>query len=251
MRVEDPLGLGVPGSSLGQVSSLCPDGCVAEAPAAHHRRSCCITATSTGGLLRSGCLGWRKRHMSSRSILSASAAAPATESRPAPRGLAGHCRPIRPRRPDARAVRPTRPGPTRRRPGAAGRSPDKPGPDGGAPCIALRRPDPPAAGRARTVAASAAGRVGSGDRTVQADRQQNDLGLPRLPNGVGFFPHPYSAVSSAFLAVGLPSRGDNGVTSFTFAIDPGFRSCLSAGGANRDGGISQPPYLTTYLLVQA
>src|SRR3954449_8099301 len=51
----------------------------------------------------------------------------------------------------------------------------------------------------------------------------------RLPNGVGFLPHPSSAVSSAFLAVRLPSRGDNGVTSFTPLDHSGLRSCLSAG----------------------
>src|SRR5208337_1248627 len=53
----------------------------------------------------------------------------------------------------------------------------------------------------------------------------------RLPSGVGLFPHPSSAVSSAFFAVRLPLRGDNGVSSFTFSIVPGVRSCLSAGGA--------------------
>ncbi len=37
------------------------------------------------------------------------------------------------------------------------------------------------------------------------------------------------------------SRGDNGVTSFTFAIDPGFRSCLSAGGAPSATGELQAP----------
>ncbi len=52
-----------------------------------------------------------------------------------------------------------------------------------------------------------------------------------LQNGIGLLPHPFPAVSSAFFAVSLPSRGDNGVTSFIFAIDPGVRSCLSAGGA--------------------
>src|SRR4051812_37254014 len=33
----------------------------------------------------------------------------------------------------------------------------------------------------------------------------------RLPIGIGFFPHPSAAASSAFFAVRLPSRGDNGV----------------------------------------
>jgi hypothetical protein len=40
----------------------------------------------------------------------------------------------------------------------------------------------------------------------------------RLPTGVGFFPHPTAAASSAFFAVRLPVRGDNGVTSFIFGI---------------------------------
>src|SRR5208337_1820136 len=53
----------------------------------------------------------------------------------------------------------------------------------------------------------------------------------RLPSGVGLFPHPASAVSSAFFAVRLPLRGGNRVSSFTFSIVPGVRSCLSAGGA--------------------
>src|SRR6478736_443591 len=40
----------------------------------------------------------------------------------------------------------------------------------------------------------------------------------RLPSGIGLLPHPPSAASSASLAVGLPSRGGNGVTSFIFTI---------------------------------
>src|SRR5262249_5853866 len=41
----------------------------------------------------------------------------------------------------------------------------------------------------------------------------------RLPIGVGLFPHPSSAVSSASFAVRLPRGGDNGVTSFIFWIN--------------------------------
>src|SRR5580658_455640 len=63
----------------------------------------------------------------------------------------------------------------------------------------------------------------------------------RLPIGIGLFPHPSAAASSAFFAVRLPSRGDNGVTSFTFSINPGVRSCLSAGGATSATGDEGAP----------
>ena len=52
-----------------------------------------------------------------------------------------------------------------------------------------------------------------------------------LQIGIRFLPHPFPAASSASFAVRLPSRGGNGVTSFISSITPGFRSCLSAGGA--------------------
>src|SRR5208337_1057357 len=52
-----------------------------------------------------------------------------------------------------------------------------------------------------------------------------------LQSGIGLFPHPSSAVSSAFFAVRLPLRADNGVSLFIVSIAPGVRSCLSAGGA--------------------
>src|SRR3954470_19714859 len=42
-----------------------------------------------------------------------------------------------------------------------------------------------------------------------------------LQSGIGFLPHPFPAVSSAFFAVRLPSRGGNGVTSFISSITPG------------------------------
>src|SRR3954451_447948 len=42
-----------------------------------------------------------------------------------------------------------------------------------------------------------------------------------LQVGLGFLPHPFPAVSSASFAVGLPSRGGNGVTSFISSITPG------------------------------
>src|SRR5262249_20979234 len=63
----------------------------------------------------------------------------------------------------------------------------------------------------------------------------------RLPSGLGFLPHPTPAVSSAFFAVSLPSRGDNGVTSFTFSIDRGFSSCLWPGGARSSEGDRRAP----------
>src|SRR5271166_946747 len=47
---------------------------------------------------------------------------------------------------------------------------------------------------------------------------------------------PSPAVSLASFAGSLPSQGDSGVTSFTFSIDPGVRSCLSAGGATSTTG---------------
>src|SRR4051812_19038573 len=37
----------------------------------------------------------------------------------------------------------------------------------------------------------------------------------RLPTGIRLLPHPFPAASSAPFAVGLPSRGGDGVTSFT------------------------------------
>ena len=57
-----------------------------------------------------------------------------------------------------------------------------------------------------------------------------------LQSGVRFLPHPFPAVPLASFAGSLPSRGDSGVTSFTFSIDPGVRSCLSAGGATSTTG---------------
>src|SRR4051794_17417320 len=62
-----------------------------------------------------------------------------------------------------------------------------------------------------------------------------------LQGGVGFLPHPSSAASSASLAVRLPSRGGNGVTSFIILIDPGARPCLSAGGATSATGENPAP----------
>ena len=59
------------------------------------------------------------------------------------------------------------------------------------------------------------------------------------------------AVPLTSFAGSLPSRGDSGVTSFTFSIDPGVRSCLLAGGAPSAAGEIGAPYLTAYLLVQA
>src|SRR4051812_40795911 len=74
----------------------------------------------------------------------------------------------------------------------------------------------------------------------------------RLPSGLRFLPHPSSAASSASFAVRLPSRGSNGVTSFTVSIIPGVRSCFIGRWCTiRDKGIRSPLSLTTYLLVQA
>src|SRR5215469_470079 len=52
-----------------------------------------------------------------------------------------------------------------------------------------------------------------------------------LQVGLGFLPLPFPAASSAPFAGHLPLRGGNGVTSFIFSINPGVRSCFSAGGA--------------------
>src|SRR5208337_1408349 len=57
-----------------------------------------------------------------------------------------------------------------------------------------------------------------------------------LQSGIRFLPHPFPAVPLASFAGSLPSRGDSGVTSFTFSIDPRVRSCLSAGGATSTTG---------------
>ena len=57
-----------------------------------------------------------------------------------------------------------------------------------------------------------------------------------LQSVVRFLPHPFPAVPLASFAGSLPSRGDSGVTSFTFSIDPRVRSCLSAGGATSTTG---------------
>src|SRR5262249_5625788 len=75
----------------------------------------------------------------------------------------------------------------------------------------------------------------------------------RLPAGVRFLPHPFPAASSAPFAVGLPSRGGDGVTSFISSITPGEGrfvhlvdhsgggSCLSAGGASSATGDNAAP----------
>ena len=62
-----------------------------------------------------------------------------------------------------------------------------------------------------------------------------------LQSGIRFHPHPFSVVPLASFAGSLPSRGDSGVTSFTFSIDPGLRSCLSAGGATSATGDDEAP----------
>src|SRR6516164_9094716 len=41
-----------------------------------------------------------------------------------------------------------------------------------------------------------------------------------LPTGIRFLPRPSSAAPSAIFTERLPLRGDNGVTSFTFSINP-------------------------------
>src|SRR3954451_11438473 len=69
----------------------------------------------------------------------------------------------------------------------------------------------------------------------------------RLPSGLRFLPHPSSAASSASFAVRLPSRGDNGVTSFTSSIVPGWGRAYRPVVLHPRQGYSEPLYLTTYL----
>ena len=73
----------------------------------------------------------------------------------------------------------------------------------------------------------------------------------RLPIGLGLFPHPSSAASSAFFTVRLPLRGDNGVTSFIFRITRELGRAYRPVVHHPRRGNWEPPYLTTYLLVQA
>src|SRR3954449_10241699 len=73
----------------------------------------------------------------------------------------------------------------------------------------------------------------------------------RLPAGVRFLPHPFPAVSSAPFAVGLPSRGGDGVTSFISSITPGEGRAFRPGARHPGRGTLQPPPLATYLLVRA
>src|SRR5271157_5881223 len=63
----------------------------------------------------------------------------------------------------------------------------------------------------------------------------------RLPSGVGLFPHPSSAVSSAFFAVRLPLRGDNG-GFFVHLFDRSGGEVVPLGRwcTIHDGGIRSP-----------
>src|SRR3982750_1047106 len=72
-----------------------------------------------------------------------------------------------------------------------------------------------------------------------------------LQTGVRFLPHPFPAASSAPFAVGLPSRGGDGVTSFISSIAPGSGRAFGPVARPPRRGTLQPPYLATYLLVPA
>ena len=63
----------------------------------------------------------------------------------------------------------------------------------------------------------------------------------RLPIGLGLFPHPSAAASSAFFTVRLPSRGDNGVTSFIFWITRELGRAYRPVVHHPRRGIDQPP----------
>src|SRR6185312_2718118 len=67
-----------------------------------------------------------------------------------------------------------------------------------------------------------------------------------LQAGVGFLPHPFPAASSASFAVGLPSRGGDGVTSFTGSIAPGWGRAFGPVARHPRQGNLQPLYLATY-----
>src|SRR5262249_28077785 len=64
--------------------------------------------------------------------------------------------------------------------------------------------------------------------------------------GVRFLPHPFPTASSAPFAVRLPSRGSNGVTSFTFSIAPGSGRAFRPVVRPPRQGTLQPLDLTTY-----
>src|SRR5262249_13245953 len=67
-----------------------------------------------------------------------------------------------------------------------------------------------------------------------------------LQTGVRFLPRPFPAASSASFAVRLPSRGSNGVTSFTFSIAPGSGRAFRPVVRHPRQGTLQPLDLTTY-----
>ena len=67
------------------------------------------------------------------------------------------------------------------------------------------------------------------------------------PTGVRFLPHPFPATSSASFAVGLPSRGGDGVTSFLSSITPGEGRAFRPVARHPRRGTLQPPHLATYL----
>jgi hypothetical protein len=63
----------------------------------------------------------------------------------------------------------------------------------------------------------------------------------RLPIGIGLFPHPSAAASSAFFADRFPLRGDNGVTSFIFGITRELGRAYRPVVHHPRRGIGQPP----------
>src|SRR5262249_2964817 len=67
-----------------------------------------------------------------------------------------------------------------------------------------------------------------------------------LQTGIGFLPHPFPAASSAPFAVGLPSRGGDGVISFIPSITPGEGRAFRPVARHPRRGTLQPPFLATY-----
>jgi hypothetical protein len=74
----------------------------------------------------------------------------------------------------------------------------------------------------------------------------------RLPNGIGFLPHPLPAAPSATPCGGPTPEGGRRAYHVPRMNHGWFRLCLSAGGLDDDDrGWEIPLYLATYLLVQA
>ena len=90
------------------------------------------------------------------------------------------------------------------------------------------------------MSSSSDGSVGSSFSAAPALWRTHPLSDP-LQTGIRFLPHPSAAASSAFFAVRLPSRGDNGVTSFIFWITRELGRAYRPVVHHPRRGIDQPP----------